>query len=156
MAPSFSALLTFLIHATALTLLLSSIAAPVSASGCSKIFGCGVVHNDTPYNMKYTTNPNAKLDLNHPKPGDGYCKIWNWSGYFSFKQKTVMCTQKPLKPHTSVGGRKSKVDVDAYCFADRNYFAEGSVRIKGVWTKIGDGTTVRCHDGGEMPICEND
>lgn len=107
--------------------------------------------------MKYTTNPNdAKIDLKHPKPGDGYCKIWNWSGVFSFKQKTVKCTQRTLGPHGVVGGRKSKVDVDAYCFADRNYFAEGSVRIQGVWTKIGDGTTVRCDEGGDMPICEND
>ncbi|MCJ1260591.1 hypothetical protein MMC22_000453 [Lobaria immixta] len=64
--------------------------------------------------MKYTTNPNAKLDLKHPKPGDGFCKIWNWSGVFSFKQKTVTCTQKTLNPHASVGGRKSKVDADAY------------------------------------------
>ena len=128
----------------------------VLASGCSLIFGCGVVHNQTPYAMKYTLNPNAALDLAHPKPGDGLCAIWNWSGYFSFHAKTVACTQKTLQPHASVGGRKSKIDVDAYCFADRDYFAEGAVRKKGVWTKIGDGTDVTCSEGGDIPICETE
>ena len=105
--------------------------------------------------MKYTINPNPKKNKKTPD----LCHIWNWSGWFSNNADTVWCKQETIPGHKHRGGGsgKTKIDVDAYCFADRDYWAEGSIRTKGVWTRIHDGTKVHCR-GGEVgpPICEND
>ncbi|KAG8939235.1 hypothetical protein FRC04_006812 [Tulasnella sp. 424] len=123
------------------------------AGDCTKIpfidrYYCGRVINNSKYQMRYITDPNSSSAKN-------LCNIWNWSDDGG---AIVKCTQKYLNSGSSVGAgvvNKRGTDVDAFCFADRDYYTNGTRRTKGQWTRIHDNQVVTCSGGnGDLPRCE--
>jgi hypothetical protein len=132
------------------------------AGDCQKLafcFVCGKVENKTAYTMKITQNPsdqNSKTTSARPH----WCDIYNWSGtpwkdFHSCPNRPCICKQETLAPHSSKGGnvcRSNHPDVDAFCFADRDYVVVnpggGNRRVrKGVWTRIHNNEKAVCNYG---------
>ncbi|KAH8802207.1 hypothetical protein F5882DRAFT_393178 [Hyaloscypha sp. PMI_1271] len=121
------------------------LATTVSAGSCSGSF-CGTVYNQSPWTLKYTTDP---VDLNGGTC-TSCCYFWNWNNG-SPRGEQTRCTQKSLAKTKSAGG--SGVDVDGFCYADRDYYFSGKKIIKGQWTKIATTQSVRCVSSGGVPHC---
>ncbi|KAG8939234.1 hypothetical protein FRC04_006811 [Tulasnella sp. 424] len=121
------------------------------AGDCTKIpfidrYYCGRVINHSKYQMRYVTDPNSSS-------GKNLCNIWNWSDDGG---AIVKCTQKYLNSGSSVGAgvvSRRGTDVDAFCFADRDYFvSESTIVPRGEWTRIHDNQVVTCSGGnGDVP-----
>lgn len=76
----------------------------------------------------------------------------NWScGSNSGCGKVVNCKQNYLSPGFNSGGNGK--DIDAFTYADRNYWYAGKMRTKGVWSKFNTATTIVCKTHGSYPCC---
>lgn len=133
--PTLSSLLTFLLS----VVLLFSV--PVQADGCIGPI-CGKIHNKSSWTLLYTTDPRRP-----GKPCTSCCYFWNWDS----DGEMTTCTQTPLASKGSAGG--SSVDVDGFCYADRDYWYNGRKIVKGQWTKFNTLQTITCKDKAGAPHC---
>ncbi|KAH8669475.1 hypothetical protein BGZ60DRAFT_527957 [Tricladium varicosporioides] len=162
---------------------ISSLPSATLAENCQKVPGiscyiCGRADNSSPWEMLYTTDPveaSSCTTGGDPKHPD-CCNMYNWNNghgdadtfWHGAKGKTVPCTYKKLKPNDSVGGNtcsSSRIDVDAFTFADHdftvarsdwdNFWGEGPksrTMKKGTWVKFNSATTVQCDDFDENGV----
>jgi hypothetical protein len=96
--------------------------------------------------------------------GSDFCQVYNWhngKGGESWDSVRRPCKQNWLAAGEDKGGFfNDRIDVDAFCFHDRDYKIQwdDGVKVnigKGVWTKIGSGQTALCKDinGDGKPEC---
>lgn len=141
---------TFLV-ATGVTV----VSAPAASAGdCTRLRIhklCGAVKNRTDRTMSYTTN----IGDNH---AIGTCNVWNKNDLpvESWWDKAP-CDQIALGKGT-VGGNRTGTDVDAFTFNGHGYherftrLGKWQWRVKGVWTKIPNGSVADCVIGDNNAV----
>ncbi|KAF2218770.1 hypothetical protein BDZ85DRAFT_253288 [Elsinoe ampelina] len=130
---------------------MTSLMSHATADGC--IAGiCGKVKNQSSWQLRTTDNPNCAWDATTTRKCDNKCNIWNWScSGATGCGKVVNCKQLYLSPGFTTGGNGK--DIDAFTYADREYFYAGKMRTRGVWSKFNTLTTIVCKDHGGYPCC---
>ncbi|KAI9792565.1 MAG: hypothetical protein M1816_002085 [Peltula sp. TS41687] len=76
----------------------------------SSAHAAGKVYNQSPWTLKYTTNPSPNNSCR------SCCYFWNWQNA-SPRGQMCSCTQQNLAKTKTSGG-----DVDGFCYADRDYY----------------------------------